>query len=287
MILEEIEQQFSEKSRYERGALSLEFIQGFSSQRQKFFQKWEADSQRKKETEPHISSLKGRSELYGCLLAAADAAEREAYSGERDGMTNALQMMRVFAVNPYENWEKLHGKLIPYLEKMRGRADYYQMLIQKIEMQFTQSERESKTPLDGSYLHGYYCMLQMLYRKTRFSFEPKTWTGGEDTRSALYGRLLGVSERIERKYQAGRKADTDERITNALRFMTSFARNPEETWQYLKVKLCPYRKYAESHGTKDFSVIEQIEERLRQHGWNTNIPLDSIYLHYYYNERTK
>ena len=287
MILEEIEQQFSEKSRYERGALSLEFIQGFSSQRQRFFQKWEADSQRKKETEPAYKLPERRSELYGCLLAAADAAEREAYSGERDGMTNALQMMRVFAVNPYENWEKLHGKLIPYLEKMRGRADYYQMLIQKIEMQFTQSERESKTPLDGSYLHGYYCMLQMLYRKTRFSFEPKTWTGGEDTRSALYGRLLGVSERIERKYQAGRKADTDERITNALRFMTSFARNPEETWQYLKVKLCPYRKYAESRGTKDFSVIEQIEERLRQHGWNTNIPLDSIYLHYYYNERTK
>lgn len=42
-ILEEIEQLFSGEDRYKRGELSWEFLQGFSSQRQNLFQKWEPD----------------------------------------------------------------------------------------------------------------------------------------------------------------------------------------------------------------------------------------------------
>ena len=71
-------------------------------------------------------------------------------------MTNAMQMMQVFAARPYESWGRLHDKLQPYLEKLGKKADYYQRLIGFVEMQFLQADRETAVPLDAGYLHGYY-----------------------------------------------------------------------------------------------------------------------------------
>ncbi len=59
--------------------------------------------------------------------------------GERAGMTNAIQMMSVFAAKPYESWGRLHDKLLPYLIKLGKRAEYYQRLIGFTEMQFSQA----------------------------------------------------------------------------------------------------------------------------------------------------
>ena len=83
-------------------------------------------------------------------------------------MTNAMQMMQVFAARPYESWGRLHDKLQPYLEKLGKKADYYQRLIGFVEMQFSQADRETAVPLDAGYLHGYYCMRQTFYQKTQF-----------------------------------------------------------------------------------------------------------------------
>ncbi len=73
---------------------------GFSSQRQNALPK--NGNLKKIETgETVIYALpRRRSELYGCLLAVADVAEQEASEGERAGMTNAIQMMSVFAAKP-------------------------------------------------------------------------------------------------------------------------------------------------------------------------------------------
>ena len=286
MILEEIEQLFSGEDRYERGELSLEFLQGFSSQRQMLYQKWEAPAQKEDKGKIPYELPKRRSELYGCLLAIADAAEREASDGERTGMTNAMQLMSVFAARPYESWGRLHDKLLPYLDKLGERAGYYQWLIEIVEMQFSQSERESTAPLDGSYLHGYYCMLRTFFQKTQFSWEPKAWEDAKDLRSALYGRILGIAERIEKRRFIGEE-DIDRRSTNELRFMTVFAQKPAATWENLKVKLKPYQRYAGIRAEKDNVMLGQLEAQLQKYGWNTNAPLGSIYLHYYYEERNK
>lgn len=285
MILEEIEGLFSTGDRYERGELSLEFLQGFSSQRQNLFKKWESGAKKEEDGSVLYELPKRRPELYGCLLAIADVAEQEASDGERTGMTNAMQMMPVFAARPYESWARLHDKLLPYLEKLGEKADYYQRLIGIVEMQFSQAERESETPLDGRYLHGYYCMLRTFYQKTQFSREPQIWDA-KDRRSALYGKLLGIAERLERRYLGGAE-DRERRSTNELRFMTVYARKPAATWENLKIKLLPYQRYAEICARKDHAMLEQLELELQQHGWNTNAVLGSVYLHYYYEERNK
>lgn len=286
-ILAEIEQLFPPGDRYKHGELSLDFLQGFSSQRQKLFQKWEPAAQKEEGEEIPCELPKRRSELYGCLLAIADIIERRASDGERTGMTNAMQMMPVFAARPYESWGRLHDKLLPYLEKLGGRADYYQWLIGIIEMQFSQEGRESTVPLDGSYLHGYYCMYQTFYQKTHLSWEPGEWGDARDMRSALYGQLLGIAESLERRYFVGKAEGADKRSTNELRFMTVFAHKPASIWEHLKVKLEPYQKYAGKRGEKERSILDQLEAKLQQQGWNTNVPLNSVYLHYYYEERNK
>ncbi|WP_283245047.1 type I-C CRISPR-associated protein Cas8c/Csd1 [Qiania dongpingensis] len=286
LILGEIEELFLGKNRYECGELSLEFLQGFSSQRQNLFQKWEPQG-RKEDEEKFLYELSSRrSELYGCLLAIADAAEQEASDGERIGMTNAMQMMTVYAARPYESWGRLHDKLLPYLERLGEKAEYYQWLIGIIEMQMSQSERESIAPLDGSYLHGYYGMQRVFYRKTRFSWTPQIWDAEKDMRSAIYGKLLGIAERLERKRFIGEEK-VNARCTNELRFMMAFAQKPASTWRNLRVKLEPYQRYAGNCAEEDNTILEQLEAELQQHGWNTNTPLGSIYLHCYYEERNR
>ena len=291
-ILEEIEQLFSGEDRYKRGELSWEFLQGFSSQRQSLFLRWEPDSgeadAKKEDEEPELYELpKRRSELYGCLLAIADAAEQEAGDVDRTGMTNAVQMIPTFASRPYETWGRLHDKLIPYLGKLGKKADYYQRLIGFIEMQFLQSDREMPRPLDGSYLHGYYCMRRALYTKVKFIQDVPAWTDAGDMRSTLFGKLLGIAERLERRHFIGETDDRDRRAANELRFMTAFAQRPEATWEILKVKLKPYQRSAGNRGKQDNELLEQLEIQLRQHGWYDNRSLGSIYLHYYYEERNK
>ncbi|MBS6955362.1 MAG: type I-C CRISPR-associated protein Cas8c/Csd1 [Enterocloster asparagiformis] len=287
ILFAEIEKQFPEEDRYERRELSMEFLQGFSSQRQRFFQKWEP-AEKIEIGETTIYELpRRRSELYGCLLAIADVAEQEASAGERTGMTNALQMMPVFAAKPYESWARLHDKLLPYFEKLGEKAGYYQRLIGFTELQFSQAERESSEPLDGGYLHGYYCMRQTFYQRTQFSREPRNWEAAGDGRSALYGRLLGIADRMERSHFACQADGMDRRSTNELRFMAVFSRKPLSTWENLKAKLKPYQRYAGNCSGENWAALEQLEQQLQQHGWYTDIPLGSVYLHGYYEERNQ
>jgi len=285
IIAEEIEQAFTNGDRYKRRKLSWKFLQGFSSQRQAFFQKWELTGKNKSEERILYELPKSRSELYGCLLAIADTAEREASAGERTGRTNALQMMPVFASRPYENWERLHNKLLPYLEKLGDKSGYYQYLIRTVEMQFSQTERESTAPLDGGYLHGYYCMLRTFYQKTKFSAQPQKWEAVSDRRSALYGQMLGIADRVERRFFAQNAGKEVWRASNELRFMTGFAWNPASVWEVLKIKLIPYQRCTWNSTQRDAEKLKQLEEELRQHDWYNNAPLGSVYLYYYYKER--
>ena len=90
-------------------------------------------------------------------------AEQEASEGERAGMTNAIQMMSVLRQSPMKVGEDFYDKLLPYLIKLGKRAEYYQRLIGFTGDAVFSSGTVSTEPLDGSYLHGYYCMRQTFY----------------------------------------------------------------------------------------------------------------------------
>ncbi len=83
------------------------------------------------------------------------------------------------------------------------------------------------------------------------------------------------------------EGDIDRRSTNELRFMTVFSRKPSSTWENLKVKLKLYQRYGGNRSGENWAALEQLEQQLKQCGWNTDIPLGSIYLHGYYEERNK
>ncbi|MCD8331962.1 MAG: type I-C CRISPR-associated protein Cas8c/Csd1, partial [Oscillospiraceae bacterium] len=293
ITLEEIESLFLEEDRLSQKPLRMEFLQGYSSQRQDWFKKRERDGDTPQKTETAIlyKAPASRSRLYGCLLAIADIIEVKASDGERFGRTNAIQMMPMLAARPYDGWGQLHNKLLPYLEKLGDRAGYYQSLIGKTEAQFSQPDRESTLPLDSSYLNGYYEMLRTFYQKTQYLWQPQYWqedTG--DLRSLWYGRMLGASEWLERRMllirAGGTPEDAEQHAANALRYMAAFAQKPAATWAHLKDKLKPYLRYG-AERTAASTLIEQLEAQLTQRGWDTNTPLNSSYLHGYYAERNK
>ncbi|MCD8153656.1 MAG: type I-C CRISPR-associated protein Cas8c/Csd1 [Clostridiales bacterium] len=293
IAFEEIEGLFIEEERLDKSPLSMEFLQGYSSQRRNWFTKQNKDEKKPGEAKEMIlhKMPTSRSQLYGCLLAIADMIEMESSDGERLGKTNAIQMMSTFAARPFESWSCLHNKLIPYLEKLGDKAGYYQFLIGRIESQFSQPDRELLSPLDSSYIHGYYGMLRTFYQKTQYLWEPQSWP--EDVgelRSVWYGRMLGAAERLERGMffirAGGVQENTEQCITNALRYMVAFAKKPAATWTYLKVKLKPYQRYGAEH-TAASALLEQLEARLLQNGWNNNTPLNSSYLYGYYVERNR
>lgn len=283
-LLQEIEGLFSAQDRYERRELSLEFLQGFSSQRQSFFQKRRSATKEEEDGNTRYRLSNRRSELYGYLLAIADEIEREANSEGEVSTTNAMRIMPMFAARPYESWGRLHNKLIPYMGKLGGRADEYQQQIEMVEGRFTDLDRESTEPLDGSYVHGFYCWHRINKEQAQLLREKQAWKEAKDMRSALYGRMLGIAERLERRCLLYKAEGTYKRMTNELRFMTVFAQKPAATWELLKVKLKPYLKHESSSVQQESAMLEQLEAQLRQQGWNTNVPLGSIYLHYFYEE---
>ena len=298
IYLENIEDLFIDEDRFVEKPLSMEFLQGYSSQWQSFFDKANSSKdenvieQTAVSNEERIFDLpNSRSELYGCLLSIADKVEIVGGGDERTGKTNAMQMMTMFSARPYECWGRLHDKIIPYLEKMGDNADYYQYLIGLVENQFSQEDRESRKPLDGGYLHGYYTMLRTLYQRTKYNTTPKIWADEpKDKRSALFGQFLGLGDRLERvafviKNQ-GKEENIERRITNELRYMPAFAQKPDTTWDSLQIKLKAYQKNPDRYA-HIVEKIRQIEDELQQDKFGTNEPLNSIYLHYYYAARNK
>lgn len=283
-LLEQIEGLFAASDRYSETSLSFAFLQGFSSQSQAFFQKDKIYFS--KEASPHLPYTLPiqRSALYGCLLAIADTVQWRAAGEEKIGMTHAIQMMPTFAAKPSETWSVLHDKLLPYLEKLRQIPQHldYQKLIGMVEQCFTQSDRESDAPLDSSYLHGYYRMRYALYHnQIKMPTDLSAWHDSTQERSALYGQLLGIAERIERNYFFRKFQNSEYRSPNALRFMAAFSQKPAAGWENLKRKITPFLRYLPHANTQ----LESLEHMLFQAGWNTNTPLHSIYLHYYYQTR--
>ncbi len=100
-----------------------------------------------------------RSYLYGCLLAVADAAERDAYDEDKDKnerVTNARRYWNMFSKRPYMTWQRIEEQLIPYFNKLGKKRDKYDEMIQKIYDKFTPKEFADNKALNPLYLLGYH-----------------------------------------------------------------------------------------------------------------------------------
>lgn len=96
-----------------------------------------------------------RDYLYGRLLGAADKLEEYAlYKKEsKRVVTAAIRYMQSFAMRPFRTWQTIHGCLNPYIQTVKGIAFNE---IKAVKDKFIPGDYEKDTPLNGSYLIGYY-----------------------------------------------------------------------------------------------------------------------------------
>jgi CRISPR-associated protein Csd1 len=103
---------------------------------------------------------KDRDYLYGRLLAVADRVESQVlYKRKESRETNAVRYMQRFSKYPCSTWELLYvEKLRPYFSYLskKGR-DWYESLIQEIEVLFNHDDFVSDKALSGEFLLGYHC----------------------------------------------------------------------------------------------------------------------------------
>jgi CRISPR-associated protein Csd1 len=132
-----------------------------------------------------------RSYLYGRLLGAADKLEEHAlYKNEKYRVvTAAIRYMQTFSQRPFRTWETIHDCLLPYIQKVKG--DFAFREIEVVKNLFQGRDFENDTPLDGSYLLGYYCeraYIDKLATEAKVKKEAKT-----KEQSAL-GNLSSINE---------------------------------------------------------------------------------------------
>lgn len=101
---------------------------------------------------------KDRDYLYGRLLGAADKLEEYALyqKGNSRDVTAAIRYMQTFAQHPYRTWKTIHGCLNPYIQTEKVKKSFAYNDIQSIMNLFDISDYEADTPLNGSYIIGYY-----------------------------------------------------------------------------------------------------------------------------------
>lgn len=118
-------------------------------------------------------------------------------------------------------------------------------------------------------------------KKYRFDHKREEWKLALDKtctdRSYLYGRLLAVADRIE--YRTYDKDKDSGRITNAKRYMSTFAQRPFETWKIIEENLQPYQgKLRIKERNYYAEVRDQINYLFDIKSYSDNTPLDGLYL---------
>lgn len=101
-----------------------------------------------------------RSYLFGRLLAVADKVEAKVLCKQgEERETNAVRYMPRFAKYPCSTWEFLYaGKLRPYFSRLPKKSrDWYESLIQEINVLFDPNDFVSDKALSGEFLLGYHC----------------------------------------------------------------------------------------------------------------------------------
>lgn len=103
----------------------------------------------------------------------------------------------------------------------------------------------------------------------------------ETDRSYLFGRMLAVADKVERKSLSLGEKD---RMTNAMRYMNTFSNHPLQTWQTLQENLIPYYGRLKDRGLYYQHLIDEIVASFEK-GERTNKPLNGEYLMGYSEQR--
>lgn len=288
----EIESLFEQEKRSNGKPLFYLFLVGFSAQLRELYCKAE-DRQEAPELPPYRVP-QSRDELFGCLLAVADdcqwgaeAEEKENHRVSRqDGATNAMRLTAAFAATPCATWGHIHDKLIPYLNKLDVKdAIRVQEHLRRIEQAFDLDDRLSDAPLGSGFLHGYLSMRRALIVKNGLdveSWKPISMPVLEiRDRDTAFGTLLAMENQVERWVLDASKDEEHNRPSNAMGFLQRAAQRPDEVVPYLKERMAPYAKKLSFPG-KIREKWKEIEEMIKEKGWNTADPLQPGYLHTFY-----
>ena len=106
---------------------------------------------------------------------------------------------------------------------------------------------------------------------------PEQDRGTAEDRNYLYGRLLAVADRIEyRTYDMDRDAG---RVTNAKRYMSTFAQRPYDTWKIIEENLQPYLNKLKAVERRYYeNLIDEICQQFTSESFCDNTKLDGLYL---------
>ena len=95
-------------------------------------------------------------------------------------------------------------------------------------------------------------------------------------RNYLYGRLLAVADRIE--YRTYDEKDRT-RVTNAKRYMSTFAQRPFETWKVIEENVQPYMsKLGIAERLFYENLLNEIYDLFEIEQFQDNSRLDGVYL---------
>lgn len=120
-----------------------------------------------------------------------------------------------------------------------------------------------------------------LVKKYRYETSKEEWKLALEKeckdRNYLYGRLLAVADRIEyRTYDMDRDAG---RVTNAKRYMSTFAQRPYDTWKIIEENLQPYLNKLKAVERRYYeNLIDEICQQFTSESFCDNTKLDGLYL---------
>lgn len=99
-------------------------------------------------------------------------------------------------------------------------------------------------------------------------------------RDYLFGRLLAVADVLERS-ALGRE---EQRATNAIRYMSSFAKHPARTWNTIQSSIQPYQARLGTRAVRYTKIIDEIGSQIKLEDFNDQ-PLSGRYLLGMYSQR--
>lgn len=105
----------------------------------------------------------------------------------------------------------------------------------------------------------------------------------EPDRSYLYGRLLAVADRIE--YRTYDREKNGSRVTNAKRYMNTFAQRPYDTWKVIEENIQPYLNKLElGERLKYSNLLDEIQHQFSVKDFKNNHRLEGLYLLGFHNQ---
>ncbi|GAA0451835.1 type I-C CRISPR-associated protein Cas8c/Csd1 [Alkalibacillus silvisoli] len=99
-------------------------------------------------------------------------------------------------------------------------------------------------------------------------------------RDYLFGRLLAIADVLERRALSSE----DDRASNALRYMNTFAQHPARTWGIIQANLQPYQARLGSNGVYYSRLIDEVASQIDVSDFN-NKKLSGLYLLGFYSQR--